>query len=89
MNAILLSDINGDGRKDIIAGGNMYGFQPQFSRIDASYGTVLINKGNRNWEDKSLQLHITGEVRSIIQLRNDYLFLRNNDFPVLYSRKVK
>ncbi len=89
MNAILLSDINGDGRKDIIAGGNMYGFQPQFSRIDASYGTVLINKGNRNWEDKSLQLHITGEVRSIIQLRNDYLFLRNNDFPVLYSRKLK
>lgn len=87
LNSILVSDVNGDGRKDIVAGGNMNGFQPQFSRIDASYGTVLINSGNRTWQDLSAQLHIRGEVRSIVPLQSGYLFLRNNDFPVFYSRK--
>jgi hypothetical protein len=92
VNAIVLTDINNDGRKDIIAGGNIMGFQPQFSRIDGSYGHVLINVGSRQWEYLSEMrsgIDISGEIRDIKQIRKGtrpgYLFLRNNDFPVFYS----
>jgi enediyne biosynthesis protein E4 len=49
VNSIFVKDLNGDGKNDLILGGNMVSFQPQFSRIDASYGQVLLNDGNRNW----------------------------------------
>ncbi|MEM1359921.1 MAG: FG-GAP-like repeat-containing protein, partial [Bacteroidota bacterium] len=38
-------DLNGDGTLDLIMGGNFSGFLPQFSRLDASYGHVLLNDG--------------------------------------------
>ncbi|CAA9537571.1 MAG: hypothetical protein AVDCRST_MAG96-4039, partial [uncultured Segetibacter sp.] len=44
VNAIKCSDINNDGKPDLILGGNEFGFLPQFSRLDASYGHILINK---------------------------------------------
>ena len=46
VNAILCTDINGDGETDLIMGGNKFGFLPQFSRLDASFGHVLINNGD-------------------------------------------
>ncbi len=46
VNAIELADINGDNKSDMILGGNLFGFPPQFGRLDASYGHVLINEGN-------------------------------------------
>ena len=49
VNAVLVTDINGDGKKDLVMGGNLTHWQPQFSRIDASYGHVLLNQGNRKW----------------------------------------
>jgi hypothetical protein len=92
VNAILIGDINDDGLKDIIAGGNIMGFQPQFSRVDASYGHVLINDGKRKWtyvKEMNSGIELTGEVRDIKQIaigkNKGYLFLRNNDFPVYYS----
>ena len=30
-------------------GGNKLGFQPQFGRLDASYGDVFFNKGKGNF----------------------------------------
>jgi hypothetical protein len=96
VNAIVLSDINNDGKKDIIAGGNIMGFQPQFSRLDGSYGIVLINNGNRQWNylnEIGSGIDLTGEVRDIKEIRigkkSGYLFLRNNDFPVFYSISQK
>ncbi|RYY58979.1 MAG: VCBS repeat-containing protein, partial [Chitinophagaceae bacterium] len=38
VNAICTTDINGDGKTDLLLGGNLFGFPPQFGQLDASYG---------------------------------------------------
>ena len=50
MNAVAVMDVNGDQKSDLIIGGNQFGFLPQFGRLDANYGLVLLNKGKRQWE---------------------------------------
>ena len=92
VNAILSKDINNDGKIDLIIGGNLPDCLPQFGRLDASEGILLINKGNRNFETSpsiNTGLLINGVVRDIKFLQNKtngaLLFLRNNDFPILYN----
>jgi hypothetical protein len=91
INSILCKDINRDGKSDLIFGGNITDCLPQFGRLDANYGAVLINSGNRGFiEMPSSQtgISITGMVRDIDLIggnNNNYLlFLRNNDYPVLF-----
>ena len=95
VNAIRCFDINGDGYPDIVAGGNDFGFLPQFGRLDASFGDVLINngKGKFIWvksDQSGVELH--GQIRDIVKINgekdNDYLlFLQNDEYPVLYKIK--
>lgn len=97
INIIQPIDINQDGYMDLISGGNQSGFPPQFGKLDASYGDVLINdrKGGFTWIDaKQSGLQIRGEVRDIKEISTStnkfFLFARNNDFPVLYQlNKIK
>ena len=88
VNAILCTDIDNDGKKDLIIGGNKFGFQPQFSRLDGSTGNILMNRGGRKFEVQST-LNVDGEVRDIQEIRNGttkfILFLRNNEAPLLYK----
>jgi enediyne biosynthesis protein E4 len=91
INVIYASDLNGDAYPDLVLGGNQFGFMPQFERLDASLGDVLINdtKGNFVWQDAvKTGLHLRGEVRDIASLKtrngNCLLILQNNDFPVLF-----
>jgi hypothetical protein len=90
LNAILPFDINGDQKMDLILGGNLFGFMPQFGRLDANYGLVLINQGAKHFtvvEDKASGLSITGQVKDILSLPGksgqQILFIRNDDYPVL------
>jgi enediyne biosynthesis protein E4 len=92
INAIIPVDVNNDGFVDLVTGGNQFGFLPQFEKLDASFGDVLINdgKGNFTWQqDKKCGISLRGEVRDIALLKNKnetrLLFLRNNDFPALYK----
>ncbi len=92
VNVIHSMDVNNDGKPDLILGGNLNTFLPQFERLDASFGDVLINdgKGNFKWvEQKNSGLNVQGMVRDIVEISNKngpyILFLRNNDYPVLYS----
>lgn len=92
INVILATDVNNDGRTDLITGGNQSGFLPQFERLDASFGDVLINdgKGGFTWqESQKTGLMLPGEIRDIAELRDKknryFLFLQNNDYPVLYQ----
>jgi hypothetical protein len=94
MNAILCTDLNKDGFADIILGGNKMGFPPQFGKLDASYGEVLINngKGGFRWlPSQQTGLLVDGEVRDITLITgpgsNYVLFARNDDYPVLYNLK--
>jgi hypothetical protein len=90
--AILCTDINADGKTDLVLGGNKFDFLPQFSRLDASFGHVLINRGRGDFEylENALSgLEIRGEIRDIKAISgkntNRILFLQNNDFPLLYE----
>jgi len=94
LNAILVTDINNDLKPDLVLGGNMYTFQPQFGRLDAGFGHVLINDGKGNFSPvRSGQsgLMVEGEIRAIAQLKGSegayLLFARNNDTPVLYGMR--
>jgi hypothetical protein len=53
INVFHTTDLNNDSFPDLVTGGNQFGFLPQFERLDASIGDVLINdgKGNFTWKD--------------------------------------
>lgn len=93
LNAIGITDLNGDGFPDLVLGGNQFGFLPQFCRVDASYGEVLLNDGKGDFtcipSGKS-GLSVRGEVRDIKIIagkEKQLLVLQNNDTPVLYYLK--
>jgi enediyne biosynthesis protein E4 len=90
--AIHCTDINNDGRLDIVLGGNEFGFPPQFGRLDANYGSVLINQGGRNFsllDTRQSGIELTGQVRDIQEIRCNnkkcILFLRNEEYPALFE----
>jgi hypothetical protein len=90
--AIVAEDINGDGKTDLIIGGNEFNFQPQLGRLDASEGLVLLNNGQGNFiplDQQQTGLNLKGMVRSILplQVKNKkcLLFLQNNQTPLLYQ----
>jgi hypothetical protein len=94
VNAILCTDINKDGAVDLVLGGNKSGFPPQFGKLDASYGDVLINNGKGGFTGLSSRqtgLSVDGEVRDITMIAgvgvNYIIFARNDDYPVLYNIK--
>ena len=93
-NALLQLDVNNDGYLDLVLGGNNFGFPPQFGRLDASYGDVLINdhKGGFSRLDYLQSgLEVKGEVRDIKEISSPgktfVLFLVNDQFPVMYESK--
>lgn len=96
INAIQPIDINNDGYPDLILGGNNYGFPPQFGRLDASYGDILLNDhkgGFTRLNYKQTGLEIWGEVRDVKEIatvkKDCILFLINNEFPALYETNEK
>ena len=90
VNALLCTDINQDNFPDILLGGNEFGFLPQFDRLDAGRGALLLNNGKGGWQylpsDQS-GLNIDGQIRDIKEINKganrQWIFLRNDDVPVL------
>jgi hypothetical protein len=65
---IYCKDVNGDSAPDLVVGGNDYGFVPQFSRLDAGFGYVLLNDGKGAFAPVSSTesgLFVRGEIRDI------------------------
>ncbi len=92
VNAIDCVDINNDNKPDLLLGGNMFGFPPQFGRLDAGFGNLLINmgKGKLSWIDPRVSgIKLAGEIKDIKKITgkdNRYvLFVQNNEIPVLYK----
>ncbi len=92
LNAICTTDINGDGKTDILAGGNMFSFPPQFGRLDASYGHVLINKGLGEFsyvENKKTGLNIKGQIKDIKEVKTKkgrkFIITQNDESSLVYN----
>ena len=93
VNAITCADVNKDGFLDIIAGGNNFDFKPQYSRLDANYGSVLL--GNKEaeftWQDyNKTGFFIRNEIRHIEQLhdKNGKIYIIaaiNNEKPKIFK----
>ena len=94
MNALCVSDINADGKPDLITGGNLFTFPPQFGRLDASYGDVFLNNGNGDFtwlSNKASGLDARGQVKDIKEIKTKngrrFLITQNNETPLLYRTK--
>ncbi len=91
VNTILCTDVNFDGKTDLIIGGNKFDFLPQFGRLDANAASVLLNDGKGKFkfmESSKSGLRLEGQVRDIKLINGKeeqyILLLRNNDYPFLY-----
>ena len=90
---IVCRDINNDGNMDIIMAGNNYEFKPQYSRMDANYGSVLLGDGNLgfSWQDYDTSgFEVRNEVKHLKTLKDKngktYLIAAvNNDTPKLFE----
>ncbi len=92
VNAIAAIDLNADGLKDLVMGGNDSHFAPQFSKLDASFGHVLMNTGAGEFErigNKDFGFFVKGDIKSIIPMEKEnekFLFvLLNNQKPKLFK----
>jgi enediyne biosynthesis protein E4 len=71
--ASLAGDFDGDGKTDLLVGGNLYGVTPTIGRYDASYGSLLRGDGSGRFTSVDMQRSgfvIDGQVRDIKSLRS-------------------
>ncbi len=86
-------DLNDDGILDLILAGNEHNFKPQFSRLDASRGNILLSDGNGNYIDqKSSGFIAQDQVRAMRWIENTsgekYLITGiNNKAPKIFKLK--
>ncbi len=90
----LAQDFTGDGKVDILLGGNFSKAKPEVGTYNATYGILLKNIGRQQFEfvpATESGLHIKGDIRSIkpIQLKNGkaVLVARNNDGLITLSEQ--
>ena len=90
---IACMDVNNDGHLDLVMGGNKHEFKPQFSRLDAGYGNVLLGDGNLDfkWQQYDQSgFFVRGEVKYIKPIRDrngkTYLVVAlNEDQPRIFK----
>jgi hypothetical protein len=86
-------DLNNDGFKDIILGGNNFEFKPQYSQLDANYGSVLLSNGGANYEWQNYNesgFYVRGEIKHLKTFsdKNGKTFMIvaiNNDKPKIFA----
>jgi len=68
---ILASDINKDGKQDLILAGNDYAVRPSYGRYDASYGWCLLGDSGHNFTTLmpfASGLKIAGDARKMLTI---------------------
>lgn len=85
-------DFNSDGKKDLLAVGNLYAVQPDFGRYDAGYGLMMTGDGNGNFQALTPQTSgflVEGQGRAIQSVKSAegnevFIVGRNNDSLLLF-----
>ena len=70
---ITCTDVNNDGNLDLIMGGNNFEFKPQYSRLDANYGSILLGDGKLGfeWQDYNKSgLLVREEIKHLRQFKD-------------------
>jgi len=90
-NDVMAIDINSDKFLDLIIVGNKSGFQPQYGKLDANAGLILINdkKGGFSVENSaSSGVYISGISKQINKIKNKnkdiFIVARSNDKPYTF-----
>ncbi len=93
VNCIQITDLNGDNKPDLLLGGNDAGFMPQFSKLDASFGSVLLNKGSGQFERIENRLSgffVKGDMKYLLALKTKgeerIVALINNKQPKVFAK---
>lgn len=94
--AALPYDFDGDGKLDLLLGGNLYRVKPEAGRYDASYGCLLKGYGDGRFRyipPRISGLRLTGEVRDFAILRAGgrklLLVGRNNEAAAVFELRVE
>lgn len=94
--AVAVDDWNNDGMSDLFLGGNFFDLLPQFCRIDASYGNLLLNKGKKSFvpaKPSQLGVSINGQVKDIQPLsfnrKKGFLILQNQEVPIFIKKSTQ
>ena len=61
--AIAVFDVNNDGQKDVILGGNAEKNRVRIGKSDANYGQFFLNQGNNNFKHLPKNMGLRGDVR--------------------------
>ena len=70
---IVVKDYDGDGKADILLGGNFYQSKPETGIYDASYGLLLKGDGKGNFTPEHTNqsgFFLKGAVRDIITVKS-------------------
>ena len=89
---MVVGDYDGDGKQDILLGGNFYESKPEIGIYDASYGMLLKGDSKGNFTkvpEKQSGIVFEGAVRDIIMIKNKtnrkVIVARNNNFVKIFN----
>jgi hypothetical protein len=89
MYAGALIELDGQGNKELLLGGNLYGVKPEAGRYDASQGVVISIDNDRTFKvipaSKS-GLIVDGQVRAFLPIEQQIMVLRNDETAVFFAR---
>jgi hypothetical protein len=86
--SISVIDVDKDGKKDIVTGGNETYSRIKFGAYGSSEGDVFINKGNLLFERLSPSrsgISVRGDIRNTIVIGEQLIFGINDQQPLCYS----
>ena len=94
MYGLLATDVDGDGKTDLLMAGNFEGVKPEIGTMTASYGLYLRGDGKGRFSPvRELEsgLLVPGQARDIqrVRTRNGsiYVVARNNDRPLIFRAR--
>ena len=89
--AMMMKDVDGDGKAELLTAGNFDGFKPDIAEMSGSYGLVLRLDGKGGFTPiatKASGFLVPGQARDIQRIRTRdgdlIMVVRNNDRPLFF-----